>query len=323
MRVGLVGYGLAGRVFHAPLISAAGMDLVAIVTNNPERIAQAKADYPSATICKNVSELIAVGLDLVVVASVNTEHIPNALAAIEAKIPVVVDKPVAITAKETADLYAKAEANGVALHAFFNRLWDSDTLTIKSSMNLIGKPHRFDGRFERFRPELNRGSWREEASPEQGGGLLLDLETHLVSTAISCFGNAKLKYAKLNNVRGGLAEDDVLLVLEHESGVVSSLCVSAVAGAMGPRVRLLGSSGAIVVNELDPQEDLLKTGKYLTGNRKSKVELHLGEIIKEIEAEPGSYVTFYQMIKEGKTPISKELALQVATILDEAKAYGR
>ena len=323
MRVGLVGYGLAGRVFHAPLISAAGMDLVAILTTNPERITQAKTDYPNATICNDVADLINVGIDLMVVASVNTEHVPNAMAAIAAKIPVVVDKPVAITAKETADLYAAAEKNGVQLHAFFNRIWDSDTLTIQKQMGLIGRPHRFDGRFERYRPELNRGSWREEASPDEGGGLLLDLETHLISTAIACFGDAKLKYAKLQNVRGGLAEDDVLLVLEHSNGVVSSLSVSAVAGSPGPRVRLLGSNGAIVVNDLDPQEPLLKEGKYLSGDRRSKVELHRGEIVEEIIAEPGSYLTFYELVKAGKTPISKELALQVANILDEAKSYGR
>ena len=323
MRVGLVGYGLAGRVFHAPLISAAGLELVGIVTTNPDRIAQAKTDFPKAKIANNVDELISIGLDLMVVASVNTEHVPNARRAIEAKIPVVIDKPVAITAKETAELYEFAEANGVVIHAFFNRIWDSDTLTIKKQMNLIGKPHRFDGRFERFRPELNRGSWREEAAPDQGGGLLLDLETHLVSTAISCFGNAKLKYAKLNNVRGGLAEDDVLLVLEHDSGVVSSLCVSAVAGATGPRARVLGNKGAIVITELDPQEALLRDGKYLSGERRSKTELHRGEIIKEIEAEPGSYISFYELIKAGKTPVSKELVLQVASILDEAKVYGR
>ena len=200
MRVGLVGYGLAGKIFHAPLISAADMELVGIVTNNEERIVQAKSDYPNAKICGDVSELISIGIDLMVVASVNTEHVPNAKAAISAKIPVVVDKPVAITESETAELFSFAEKNSVALHPFFNRLWDSDTLTIKAKIDLIGKPHRFDGRFERFRPELNRGSWREEAKPEEGGGLLLDLQTHLVSTAISCFGNAKLKYANLRNV---------------------------------------------------------------------------------------------------------------------------
>ncbi|MEY4443961.1 MAG: hypothetical protein RL301_40 [Actinomycetota bacterium] len=322
MRVGLVGYGLAGKVFHAPLISAAGMELVGIVTNNAERIAQAKSDYPNAKICRDVAELISIGIDLMVVASVNTEHVPNAKAAISAKIPVVVDKPVAITESETAELFTFAEENGVALHPFFNRLWDSDTLTIKAKMDLIGKPHRFDGRFERFRPELNRGSWREEAKPEEGGGLLLDLQTHLVSTAISCFGNAQLKYANLHNVRGGLAEDDVLIVLEHESGVVSSLAVSAVAGATGPRARLLGSKGAIVVNELDPQEGLLKDGNYLTGNRKSVTELHRGDEITEIQSEAGNYVEFYKLIKNGQVPVSKDLALQVAHILDQAKRYG-
>lgn len=323
MRVGLVGYGLAGRVFHAPLIKLVGAEIVAVVTNNPERIAKAKSDLPTAKICSSTEEVIGTGIDLLVVASSNTDHVPSAKAAIKAGIPVVVDKPVALNAEETLELYDEAEKNGVQVHPFFNRIWDSDTLTIKSKMHLVGKPHRFDGRFERFRPEINRGSWREELSPSEGGGLLLDLQTHLLSTAISCFGSAKLKFAKLQNVRGGLAEDDVLLVIEHNSGVISSLAVSAVAGAPGPRARLLGSEGALVANELDRQENLLREGKYQDGDKRSKVELHKGSEVTVIDSEPGNYMAFYEMVKNGEIPVSKDLAIEVATILDEARAYGR
>jgi scyllo-inositol 2-dehydrogenase (NADP+) len=328
MRVGIFGYGLAGRVFHAPLAKYAGFEIVAIQTGNPDRIAQAKSDFPEANICSNADELLSHNLDLVIVASINTAHEANAKAAIDAGVAVVVDKPMATTLAGTRELFNYAESKNVPITVFFNRLWDSDTLTIKTikdNLELIGKPHRFDGRFERYRPDLNAQSWREQSTYQQGGGLLLDLQSHLISTAIDCFGPAKLKYANVNSVRGA-SDDDVLLVLEHESGVVSSLAASAISGAPGPRIRLLGDKGALVINELDPQENLLRSGTYLEGNKKSKVELHRGDNFELIDAVPGDYVAFYKAVADflkgnGELPIAKSLVLQVAEIIDQARSF--
>lgn len=325
MRVGIFGYGLAGRVFHAPLAKYAGFDVVAIQTTNPDRIAQAKSDFPSAVICADANELLSQNLDLAIVASINTAHEANAKAAIDAGVAVVVDKPMATTLAGTRELFNYAESKNVPITVFFNRLWDSDTLTIKANLERIGKPHRFDGRFERFRPDLNAQSWREQSTYQQGGGLLLDLQSHLISTALDCFGPAKLKYAHVNSVRGA-SDDDVLLVLEHDNGVVSSLAASAISGAPGPRARLLGDKGAIVINELDPQESLLRNGTYLEGEKRSKVELHQGEKIYQIDAVPGDYVSFYKAVADflqgnGELPVSKSLALQVAEIIDQARNF--
>jgi predicted dehydrogenase len=118
----------------------------------------------------------------------------------------------------------------------------------------------------------------------------------------------------------------VLLVLEHESGVVSSLAASAISGAPGPRARLLGDKGALVINELDPQENLLRTGNYVDGDKRSKVELHQGEKVTAIESIPGDYVAFYKEVAQflkgnGKLPIDKPLALQVAEIIDQARNF--
>lgn len=325
MRAGIFGYGLAGRVFHAPLLKYAGFDVVAIQTNNPDRAAQAKADFPKVVICTDAAELLAQNLDLAVVASINTAHEANAKAAIDAGVAVVVDKPMAPTLAATRELFNYAESKNVPITVFFNRLWDSDTLTIKAKLDLIGTPHRFDGRFERFRPDLNAQSWREQSTPQQGGGLLLDLQSHLISTAIDCFGPAKLKYAHVNSVRGA-SDDDVLLVLEHDSGVVSSLAASAISGAPGPRIRLLGDKGALVVNELDPQENLLRAGTYQSGEKRSKVQLHQGDKVSDVDAVPGNYVAFYSQMAEflkgnGQLPVSKLLALQVAEIIDQARNF--
>jgi scyllo-inositol 2-dehydrogenase (NADP+) len=325
MRVGIFGYGLAGRVFHAPLAKYAGFEIVAIQTGNPERVAQAKIDFPEAAICSNADELLSHNLDLVIVASINTAHEANAKAAIDAGVAVVVDKPMATTLAGTRELFNYAESKSVPITVFFNRLWDSDTLTIKSKAELIGNPHRFDGRFERYRPDLSAQSWREQSTYQQGGGLLLDLQSHLISTAIDCFGPAKLKYAHVNSVRGA-SDDDVLLVLEHESGVVSSLAASAISGAPGPRVRLLGDKGALVINELDPQENLLRSGTYLEGDKKSKVELHRGDKVELIDAVSGDYVAFYKAVSDflqgnGELPVAKSLVLHVAEIIDQARIF--
>mgnify|MGYP003344834210 FL=1 len=329
MRAGIFGYGLAGRVFHAPLLKLAGFEVVAIQTNNPERIAQAKEDFPGAVICSNAEELLSEKLDLAVVASINTAHEANAKAAIDAGVAVVVDKPMATTLAGTRELFNYAESKNVPITVYFNRLWDSDTLTIKSILNSesnpIGTPHRFDGRFERFRPDLAAQSWREQLTPQQGGGLLLDLQSHLISTAIECFGPAKLKYANVQSIRGA-SDDDVLLVLEHESGVVSSLCASAISGAPGPRIRLLGSKGALVINELDPQEALLRAGNYEQGEKRSKVELHRGEVVEELPAVAGDYSAFYKKMYQflsgnGELPVAKSLVLQVSEIIDQAQSF--
>ena len=325
MRAGIFGYGLAGRVFHAPLLKLAGFEVVAIQTTNPDRAAQAKADFPDAVICSSAEELLSHNLDLAVVASVNTAHESNAKAAIDAGVAVVVDKPMATTLAGARELFNYAESKNVPITVYFNRLWDSDTLTIKAKIELVGVPHRFDGRFERFRPDLAAQSWREQSTSAQGGGLLLDIQSHLISTALNCFGPAKLKFAKVQSVRGA-SDDDVLLVLQHDSGVVSSLAASAIAGATGPRARLLGDKGAIVVNDLDPQEALLREGNYEAGEKRSRVELHQGDKVTAIDAVPGNYLQFYFQMREfleGKNslPVSKVLALQVAEIIDQARSF--
>ncbi|MFM8621523.1 MAG: Gfo/Idh/MocA family oxidoreductase [Candidatus Nanopelagicaceae bacterium] len=330
MRVGIFGYGLAARVFHAPIAKLAGFEIAAIQTNNEVRINEARNDFPDAVICSSSEELLAIDLDLAIVASLNTAHEVNAKAAIDAGVPVVVDKPMATTLAGTRELFNYAESKRVPITVFFNRLWDSDTLTIKDLLaknsDLIGKPHRFDGRFERFRPDLNAQSWREQLGHQHGGGLLLDLQSHLISTAIDCFGAAKLKYAHVNSVRGA-SDDDVLLVLEHESGVISSLAASAISGAPGPRIRLLGDKGTLVINELDPQENLLRNGNYESGDKRSKAAIHQGETVTEIEALPGNYVAFYKSMFDflngsGRLPVSKSLALQVAEIIDQASDFA-
>jgi scyllo-inositol 2-dehydrogenase (NADP+) len=332
MRAGLVGYGLAGRYFHGPTLVSAGFEVAAICARSLEKKALAHQDFPSAILVTSIEELVDEDLDLIVVASTNEVHAQHARSAIEAGIATVVDKPMGRNYYETLELFETADLHGVALTVFFNRLWDSDSLTIKKAIreSAIGRVFRADSRFERFRPELNPTSWRETTLSENGGGLLLDLQTHLVSTALDWFGPAELVHASVREIRGA-SDDDVVLVLKHDSGVDSYLSASAIVGAPGPRIRINGDAGSLVITELDHQEDLLRKGfkpapgKWMSPEEiRSEARIFKGESSFNYPSEPGSYPSFYTAVRNhleigNPLPISREFALDVARILDKAR----
>lgn len=332
MRAGIVGYGLAGRYFHGPTLVSAGFEVAAICARSLEKKALAHQDFPNAILVTSIEELVDEDLDLIVVASTNEVHAQHARSAIEAGIATVVDKPMGRNYYETLELFETADLHGVALTVFFNRLWDSDSLTIKKAIreSAIGRVFRADSRFERFRPELNPTSWRETTLSENGGGLLLDLQTHLVSTALDWFGPAELVHASVREIRGA-SDDDVVLVLKHDSGVDSYLSASAIVGAPGPRIRINGDAGSLVITELDHQEDLLRKGfkpapgKWMSPEEiKSEARIFKGESSFNYPSEPGSYPSFYSAVRNhleigSPLPISREFALDVARILDKAR----
>jgi scyllo-inositol 2-dehydrogenase (NADP+) len=330
LKVGIAGYGLAGRSFHAPILAGTNFEVTAVLTTNDVRKRHAKEDFPAVKIVSTIEELCEQDLDLMVIASGNQVHLSQALAAINAGIPTVVDKPMGVNVAQTREILDAANSAGVAVTTYFNRKWDSDILTLKRVIRdgQIGTVIRMDSRFERFRPQLNPQSWRENNSPEDGGGLLLDLMPHLISTAIECFGPANLKSSSIRSVRGG-ADDDCVLVLAHETGVESILSASAVVGAPGPRLRVIGSEGAFVVNELDPQEALLRAGKAPKDGKwkedtSSQAFVHKGDSVEEFKTDPGNYASFYSLVHEAivnKTamPISPEEILAVAQIIDKAR----
>jgi predicted dehydrogenase len=330
MRVGIAGYGLAGRSFHAPLLKGCGFEIATVLTGNATRARQAKEDFPLVKVVENLKDFLAQDLDLVVVATANSVHADHALAAIAAGIPVVVEKPMGRTVAETLRILDASEKSGVPVTAFYNRQWDSDMLTLKkvATTGLIGKVFRLDSRFERYRPQLNPAAWRETLSPEEGGGLLLDLQTHLLSTALDAFGPADLTYASVRKIRGE-SEDDVVLNLRHHSGVDSYCSVSAISGSTGPRIRALGTEGALIIEELDPQEALLRAGNYPEGGiwqvpTSSKAYIQRGDQREEIQAVPGNYGHFYLAVAaalEGKNPmpVGRDQILAVASIIDKAR----
>jgi predicted dehydrogenase len=265
LRVALLGYGLAGRVFHAPLLDAEpGLTLGAVVTRDPERVAQLRADRPDVTVLSDAGAVWAAAedYDLVVVATGNADHVRSARAALEAGLHVVVDKPLAGTADEARALVALAADRGRQLHVFQNRRWDSDVLTVQrlQADGVLGRVHRLESRFERWRP-VPQGGWREDGPPDQLPGLLYDLGAHLVDQALLLLGPVRTVFAVARSVRRpDRPDDDTQVVLGHTSGAVSLLWASAVSAFTTPRMRVLGTAGGYQVDALDGQEEALRAG---------------------------------------------------------------
>jgi predicted dehydrogenase len=263
IRIGLVGYGLGGAAFHAPLIAAVpGLRLAAIVTRDVARRAEAARMHPEARLVDAVERLWdgPDRPDLVVVATPNRTHVPLARAALEAGLPVVVDKPLAATPDDARGLVAEARRRGRLLTVFQNRRWDGDFLTVQRLVadGALGAVHRLESRFERWRPTPKPG-WREHGAPEEAGGILYDLGSHLVDQALVLLGPVTRVYAELDRRRPGVeVDDDAFVALTHASGARTHLRMSAVAAQGGPRLRVLGSRAAYVKQGLDVQEAALR-----------------------------------------------------------------
>ncbi|MCF6525619.1 Gfo/Idh/MocA family oxidoreductase [Streptomyces sp. JJ36] len=344
LRVGLIGYGLAGSAFHAPLIATTpGLTLDTVVTANPERQEQVTAEHgPGVRTVASPDELFdrAAEVDLVVVASPNRTHVPLAERAVDAGLAVVVDKPLAATAAEAEQLADRAEKRGVLLSVFQNRRWDSDfrTLAALYEEGALGEVHRFESRFERWRPRL-KGGWRESGDPAEAGGLLYDLGSHLVDQALALFGPAVSVYAESDVRRPGAeADDDTFLALTHRNGVRSHLWMSATAAQLGPRFRVLGSTAAYVKHGLDPQEAALRAGARPAPGEPWGVEPEpawgtLGALdeARPVRSLDGDYPAYYAAVaaavREGGTPpVSARDAVEALRVLEAAResaAAGR
>ncbi|HEY6526360.1 MAG TPA: Gfo/Idh/MocA family oxidoreductase [Solirubrobacteraceae bacterium] len=335
LRVAIIGYGLAGRVFHAPLIAAThGLTVASVVTSSPERQAQVARDHPAARTLSGAERLWERDdHDLVVIATPNETHLPLATAAIDHGLPVVVDKPLAVTAARAEELALGAQRAGVLLTVFQNRRWDSDHLTLRRLLDggHLGDVLRYESRFERWRPSPKPGSWRETLSPEQGGGLLLDLGSHLVDQALTLFGPVSDVYAEVDFRRGLAADDDVFIALRHHSGPISHLRASAVTAAPGPRLRVLGSEAAFVLTRLDSQEDRLRAGERpdTVADWGVELEAHRGRLVTgdasvPVPGERGDWGRFYALLAAalrdgGPPPVDPGDAVAVLRVLEAAR----
>ncbi len=335
LRVAIIGYGLAGRVFHAQLIAATrGLTVATVVTASPERQAEVARDHPGARTMSSADGLWERDdHDLVVIATPNDTHAALATAAIDHGLPVVVDKPLAVTASRAQQLVGHAKRTGVLLTVFQNRRWDSDHLTLLRLLDgrHLGDVIRYESRFERWRPSPKPGSWRETRAAEQGGGLLLDLGSHIVDQALTLFGAVTHVYAEVDARRGLPADDDVFIALRHASGTISHLRASAVTGAPGPRLRVLGSEAAFVLTRLDSQEDRLRAGDRpdTVPDWGVEPEAHRGRLVTgeasvPVPGERGDWARFYALLttalrEGGPPPVDPGDAVATLRVLEHAR----
>jgi predicted dehydrogenase len=304
----LIGFGLGGAAFHAPLIATtAGLTLTTIVTADPARRAQARQDYPGAQLASHATELWehAAEHDLVVISTPNITHVPLAMAALSAGLPVVVDKPFAVTAAAARQVIEAAALRRLWVSVYHNRRWDSDYLTLRNLIERgqLGSIVRFESRLERWRPDP-RGGWRERGEPAEGGGLLYDLGPHLIDQALQLSGPVDEVYAELDCRRAGQkTDDDLFLALTHRNGVRSHLWASYLAAQPGPRLRVLGRLGAFAIQNPDSQEAALRSGKrpgpgWGEEPRANWGTLNDGTRQTSIASLRGAYPFFYERIAD-------------------------
>jgi len=265
IRAAVIGYGLSGRVFHAPFLAAnPDFALTAIVTGDAERGARATETYPGVRIVPTAEALFAQAgdLDLVVIGTPPETHVALANAALDAGLAVVIDKPFSVDSEQGWALLNRADSLGLPLTVFQNRRWDGDFLTLQALLaeGSLGEVYRFESRFEFFKPGPPR-SWKAGATPADGGGVLYDLGAHLIDQAVLLFGPVDDFTAELSTRRpGGAADDDSFVSLHHGSGVRSHLWMSSFAAQAGPRFRVLGSAAGYTKWGVDGQEAAIQAG---------------------------------------------------------------
>jgi len=248
------------------LIEAAnGLELRGVLTSDQGRSLQVQRDLPLAKVFGSSDEAwsLADEFDIAVIATATASHLPLALKALQCGLHVVIEKPVAGSSEDVSTLTEAAYAAGRQVHVFQNRRWDSDFLTLCSLIDSgsLGKLHRFESRMESLR-ERAKISWRDSPHPEHFGGVLLDLGSHLVDQALEIMGPVRCVSAHVRSIRSvGIADDEMQMVLTHESGAISTLIASKAAAFSGPRFTVLGTHGAVRIDVLDSQESELRAGK--------------------------------------------------------------
>jgi len=344
IKAAVIGFGLAGRVFHAPFISAVpGLHLAAIVQRSGN---EASLAYPAAKILRSFDEALASDAELIVVGTPNETHYELAARALVAGKHVVVDKPVAATSDEVLALMKLAAENKVIFAPFHNRRWDGDFLTIKALLvqNALGRLVTFESHFDRFRPLPRPGTWKESGNP--ANGMLFDLGPHLVDQALALFGSPQSITASVRTDREDSAIEDVFDIALHYPKLMAYCRATMIAADPAPRFLLHGTGGSFRKYGLDPQEPALIAGAKvprLPENGKPDDDwLHEDPnlwgmltlapnpadprtlVTHEVQTEPGDYRGFYANVRDAirgtaSLAVTPEAAYRTIKLLELAR----
>jgi predicted dehydrogenase len=318
--VGVIGYGLGGRVFHAPFVSAVpGLKLVSIMQRTGDAAAKA---YPNVKIERSIDGTLAdKSVDVVVVSTPNETHFVLAKRALEAGKHVVIDKPFAATSEEALELGRIAKINGLMAIPFHNRRWDGDFLTVKKLLKekAVGRLVTFESHFDRFRPVPREGTWKEAESP--ANGMLFDLGPHLVDQALALFGAPDAITASVRTDRDNTAVEDAFDITLHYhapngKGLLAHCRTSYLACINAPRFVLHGTTGSFEKHGLDPQESALESGAKVPqlGSPEpwlQEKESAWGKLVvapvpsdpamlvdRQVKTQPGDYRGFYANVRD-------------------------
>ena len=332
IRAGLIGFGLGGRVFHAPLLSSVeGLELAAIVERNSNHAADR---YPGITTYRTIDAMLAdSSLGLIVVTTPNDSHFEYARQALEAGKNVVVDKPMCVSSAEIAQLMKLATARGVMLAPFHSRRWDSDFLTLKKLLQdgPLGRLVHFESNMDRWRPAPTaRMPWKND--PAQGG-LLLDLGTHLADQPLALFGNPEAVDAEIKRERDGEGANDCFTLRLRYPGMTVVVSANTLSTLERLRYHLRGTKGNYWKRGVDPQEAALsritRVGDGPWGQEATAdwgtlcVDVDGGQVTRPIESIPGDYRFYYAIVRDallgkGPAPVSALAAWRVARLLEWA-----
>lgn len=335
----LVGYGLAGQFFHAPLLRAAGFEMAAIVVNHTERRAQAANDFPDAQLCASLTDALQyTDARLVVLATPTDTHAPLAIEALHAGRHVVVDKPVALSQTELRSMMDAAVVADKHLIPFQNRRWDADFLTLKDLIahNKLGEIIKYEARFDRFNP-IVKDRWREQNL--LGSGILYDLGPHLIDQAVHLFGAPDWVSCTLLTQRvGAHINDGFELIMGKNDGDYPhiSLGASQFSAAAdqphgAPRFKVQGRKATWLKSGFDPQEAALRQGlvptniAWLSEDNNARGRLIDGDtgLDSLTDAGIGEWPWFYHAVKNTiefnqTAPVLASEALVTCAVIDAA-----
>jgi predicted dehydrogenase len=336
--VGLIGFGLAGRAFHAQVIRATpGLRLAAILQRHGNEAAE---KYPDVRVVRSVAELLDIrDIRLIVIATPNETHAPIARQCLEAGRDVVVDKPFATTLEEAAELVELARNCGGLITVYQNRRYDGDFQALRQLVadGTLGRIVRFETNYDRFRPDLKPGAWRERTGP--GSGILFDIAPHLIDHALVLFGLPEAVTADVRLERTVAVVDDAFdIMLHYPAGMRAVLCSTMLAAAPRPRFVMHGTRGSFFKQTFDPQEINLRHGNIPESGPWGGEPQEDWAVLTAIENDavmkrsvPSStsdYRDYYANVRDAilgraTLAVSPEYALDVMRVLEMAQESSR
>ncbi|GGA49778.1 oxidoreductase [Paenibacillus physcomitrellae] len=336
IKVGLVGYGLSGATFHAPLMGVLEeFEIAKVVSSNTDKVQQ---DLKNAEVVSSLEQVLAdPAIDLVVITTPTHLHFEMAKQSLMAGKHVILEKPMVVEAREATELIRIAEEQGLLLSVYHNRRWDNDFLTVKKLVNegALGEINTYQVHFDRFRPHV-RDRWREQPFP--GSGTLYDLGSHLIDQALNLFGWPESISADVFGQRENAQTDDYFHLVLGYSKLRVILHAGSIVAGNGPRFQVHGSKGSFIKYGIDGQENLLKEGHKPADSSfgadqpefYGKLITVDGETEKQdtIETLPGSYLTYYKQIaasllQGAKPPVTAQEGLAVIAIIEAALASSK